>query len=117
MKRDESGLRAPNTLIAYLRGDGPTTSLCRLVLRGPCTEVQVERICRALSDGRFFAGAIVDVADASRATCELVAITETLAPPSDARDVEGFIAQLEWAALSGLVPRAGGCLAAQPFSV
>lgn len=106
----ENRLLAPNTLIAYLYGDGPTTALRRLVLRGPCNEEQAERLCRALSDGRYFAGGIVgaDHGDGARATCELVAITQTLAAPSGECDVEGFIAQLEWAAVNGLAPRAGG---------
>lgn len=94
----------PNTSFLYLRagGDTPMRRLCRVVLRGACTDQHDERIRRSLSGERYFSSFVVDPAHSAPHTwCELVALTPTLAAPTDGRDVEELVAQLEAAALNG----------------
>ena len=97
---------APNTVFVYLCtvADG-ARQVCRVVVRGVCTRAHEERILDALSHGRYFLRAVAagDDGDADQvlACCELVSIAPTLAVPSDQRDVDTFVQQLEAAALYG----------------
>lgn len=109
---DAQPLRAPNTIFVYLctAADG-ARQVCRVVVRGACTRAHEQRIVNALSHGRYFlrAVAVGDDGDANQALacCELVSIASTLADPSDQRDVEALVLQLEAAALYGWNGRPG----------
>jgi hypothetical protein len=77
-----------------------------VVARGVCTREHEERVLNALSRGRYFLRAVavgdtLGAGEPAMACCELVSIAPTLAAPSDQRDVEALVQQLEAAALYG----------------
>jgi hypothetical protein len=97
-----------NSSFHFVHRHGGWSAYLRIVLRGPCTLEHRERIERALSGGRWFLPALVampGVADRgggdARPRCEFVALHPTTAEPTDPRSIEGFVLELEAAAMHG----------------
>jgi hypothetical protein len=105
-----AGARAAplNSSFHFVHRHGGWSAYLRIVLRGPCTIEHRERIERALSGGRWFLPALVAMpgvaargAGDARPRCEFVALHPTTAEPTDPRSIEGFVLELEAAAMYG----------------
>jgi hypothetical protein len=99
---------AGNSSFHFVHRHGGWSAYLRIVLRGTCSVEHRQRIERALSGGRWFLPALVAMPGVAapggsdaRPRCEFVALHPTSAEPTDPRSIDGFVAELEAAALHG----------------